>query len=122
MLCGLGSFGVASQVVDLNGRVQATGGSALTTAKELLQQRHAARNIEAATQVIIQVNYGEIYFVIFLLLTLLQLLLLLSLLMLKVDSDGGGGDLPAHNETMVSSSDRHEITRIQYLPPEPPTA
>lgn len=46
-----------AQVVDLDSRVQATGGSALSTAKELLQQRHATRNVEAASQVIRQVRY-----------------------------------------------------------------
>lgn len=49
-------FRFRPQVVDLDSRVQATGGSALTTAKELLQQRHATRNIEAASQVIRQVT------------------------------------------------------------------
>lgn len=53
----MGWDGMGWQIVDLNGRVQATGGSALTTAKELLQQRHAARNVEAATQVIIQARF-----------------------------------------------------------------
>lgn len=43
-------------MVDLDARVQATGGSALATANELLQQRHATRNVEAATQVIRQVS------------------------------------------------------------------
>lgn len=42
--------------MDLDSRVQATGGSALSTAKELLQQRHATRNVEAASQVIRQVH------------------------------------------------------------------
>ncbi|CAM9165011.1 unnamed protein product, partial [Scytosiphon promiscuus] len=46
--------GLKDQVVDLDSRVQATGGSALSTAKELLQQRHATRNVEAASQVIRQ--------------------------------------------------------------------
>lgn len=41
-------------MIDLDSRVQATGGSALSTAKELLQQRHATRNVEAASQVIRQ--------------------------------------------------------------------
>ncbi|CAM9436333.1 unnamed protein product [Ascophyllum nodosum] len=42
------------QVVDLDAKVQETGGSALATAKELLQERHAATNVETATQVVRQ--------------------------------------------------------------------
>lgn len=48
---------IALQVVDLNSRVQVTGGSQLATAKELLQQRHAAKNVEAAKQVITQARH-----------------------------------------------------------------
>lgn len=43
-----------TQVVDLDSKVQETGGSALATAKELLQERHAARNVETASQVVRQ--------------------------------------------------------------------
>lgn len=47
-----------AQVVDLDGRVQATGSTALATVDQLLQQRHATQNVEAAKEVVKQASFA----------------------------------------------------------------